>query len=63
MQEALITTVFVPHDEREHELQIRYTEDAIIEVYLDGKKIFTGDWHNNLHDVFQRALELWKVEE
>lgn len=57
--EALITIVVPAKDsENDVELEIRNIGD-VLEFYLDGKKIFSGDWFGNFQQVFKRALELW----
>lgn len=55
--ESLITQVMVGDDEVE--LEIRLEDDIVLSVRLDGKKVFSGDWQNNLLKMFKRALELW----
>ena len=56
--EALITPVVESDEGDNSELQIRYTSD-VLEFYLNGKKIFSGDWSGNFEPLFKRALKLW----
>jgi len=60
MKESIKTTVVVEDDEKELEICLDWD---VIHVYIDGKKIFSADWSDNLKEVFERALELWDFEE
>ena len=57
MKESIKTPV-LDDDGYEKELEI-CLDDDVIDVFIDGKKIFSTDWSNNLKEVFERALEIW----
>ncbi|RLF36576.1 MAG: hypothetical protein DRM99_02430 [Thermoplasmata archaeon] len=61
MKESIKTPVVVDEDD-EKELEICLDWD-VVDVYIDGKKIFSADWSNNLKEVFERALEIWSSQE
>jgi len=61
MRESIKTPVVVDEDD-EKELEICLDWD-VVDVYIDGKKIFSADWSNNLKEVFERALEIWTLQE
>ena len=61
MRESIKTPVVVDEDD-EKELEICLDWD-VVDVYIDGKKIFSADWSNNLKEVFERALEIWSSQE
>lgn len=37
-------------------------ESDIFNISMKGLKVMSGMWSGNLQKVFQRALEIWKVE-
>ena len=39
------------------------TESDIFSISMKGLEVMSGMWSSNLQQVFQRALEMWKVEE
>ena len=61
-REAIITDVVIPDKEDNGKLEIRYTSD-VLEFYLNGKLVFSGDWQGNFNGLFKRALAIWGFEE
>jgi len=55
--ESLLTEV-CKQDGNSHILEVRNVGD-VLEFYLDGKEVFSGDWTNNFLKVFKRAIEMW----
>lgn len=39
------------------------TENDVFSISMKGLEVMSGDWSDNLQKVFQRALEMWKIEE
>ena len=37
-------------------------ETDVFEFSVAGEEVMSGMWSSNLQKVFQRALEIWKVE-
>ena len=58
VEKAIITQVVIPNKDDSVELQIR-RDDEVLTFILDGKRIFSGDWDNNLKEVFKEALQDW----
>ena len=48
--------VMVDKDEDEADLEIRYEND-VLEFYVNGKKLFIGDWTGNFLEVFTILLK------
>jgi hypothetical protein len=49
------TEVLSPESDDEHTLEIMYF-DNILEFYLDGELIFSGDWLGNFRNVFFETI-------
>jgi len=61
-QKGIHTKIVIPNVNSEADLEIRY-EDDVLEFYVNGKKLFSGDWTNNFLEVFTILLkELGKRE-
>lgn len=56
--ESLLTEVVIT-DEDNKVLEVRNVGE-VLEFYLNGKLLFSGDWTGNFMKVFKRALELWE---
>jgi hypothetical protein len=54
-----IHTPIVTSDNEDHDLEIRLENETCLEFYLDGKKVFGGDWDGNLRQLFELALKKW----
>ena len=62
-QKGVHTKVVVPDVDDEADLEIHYEEDDVLEFYVNGKKLFSGDWTDNFLEVFTILLkELGKRE-
>jgi hypothetical protein len=60
-QEAIITDVLIPNSETASRLEIVINGNLdVIEFWLDGKLLFSGDWAGNLKEFFAKALDKWK---
>ena len=58
-----LETKVLTNDDNEHTLEIiREDDEDVIEFWLDGEKVFSGDWSPNFGVVFSKALEMWKIE-
>jgi len=52
------TKVLVPGELDQVELEIKIFENVdVCEVYLEGLKIFSGDWSANFEKLFMKVLE------
>jgi hypothetical protein len=62
-QKGIHTRVIVSNDDEDDvDLEIRYLND-VLEFYVNGKKVFSGDWTSNFMQVFTILLkELGKRE-
>jgi len=61
-QKGVHTKVVMPDSDIEADLEIHYEND-VLEFYVNGKKLFSGDWTNNFLQVFTILLkELGKRE-
>jgi len=61
-QKGIHTKIVIPNVNSEADLEIHY-EDDVLEFYVNGKKLFSGDWTNNFLEVFTILLkELGKRE-
>lgn len=55
--ENIETNVIMPDDDTA-KLIIEYRED-VLDFYLDGKLVFSGDWTHNFAPLMARMLESW----
>jgi len=61
-QKGIHTKIVIPNVDSEADLEIHYEND-VLEFYVNGKKLFSGDWTNNFLEVFTILLkELGKRE-
>jgi hypothetical protein len=61
-QKGIHTKVVMPDSGNEADLEIRYEND-VLEFYMNGKKLFSGDWAGNFMLVFTiLSKELGKRE-
>jgi len=61
-QKGIHTKIVIPNVDSEADLEIRYEND-VLEFYVNGKKLFSGDWTDNFLEVFTILLkELGKRE-
>jgi len=58
MEEILRTIVCTEDDEKELDFVLSDDRDCVT-INLDGEHIYSGDWHNNLKELFERALNIW----
>ena len=62
MQETIKFAVLDDHNyDTVAELMVD-TENDVFSISMKGLKVMSGDYSGNLRQVFQRALEIWKVE-
>jgi hypothetical protein len=61
-QKGIHTKIVIPNVNSEADLEIHYEND-VLEFYVNGKQLFSGDWTNNFLKVFTILLkELGKRE-
>jgi hypothetical protein len=61
-QKGIHTKIVIPNVDSEADLEIRYEND-VLDFYVNGKKLFSGDWADNFLEVFTILLkELGKRE-
>ena len=61
-QKGIHTKIVIPNVYSEADLEIRYEND-VLDFYVNGKKLFSGDWTDNFLEVFTILLkELGKRE-
>jgi len=61
-QKGIHTKIVIPNVDSEADLEIRYEND-VLDFYVNGKKLFSGDWTDNFLEVFTILLkELGKRE-
>jgi len=61
-QKGIHTKIAIPDVDSEADLEIHYEND-VLEFYVNGKKLFSGDWTDNFLEVFTILLkELGKRE-
>ena len=55
-QKGIHTKIVIPDVDGEADLEIRYGND-VLEFYVNGKKLFSGDWTDNFLEVFTILLK------
>jgi hypothetical protein len=57
-QRGVHTKVVVPDVDVDVDLEVVcLKDDDVLEFYLDGKKVFSGDWSGNFRKLFEILLE------
>jgi hypothetical protein len=51
------TEVLVPESDETHTLTVRCYEMDVVEFWLDGKKVFSGDWSGNFKAVIEEMRD------
>jgi len=58
--ESVFLKVVLPNKDDEATMEIRLVDGFVIEIFMEGEKICSGDWDNNFKEVFERILKIWK---
>ena len=58
MDRGLHILVVVAGSDSESDLEVRWNEgDNVVNFYLDGKLVFSGDWDGNFKQLFKCLLK------